>query len=68
MIGLTQKEFHDLIDYVLAFLYEDCKRRPQCYKKSGEEFEPLIVQAVQMALQSLGICADINYTPGGHGP
>ena len=51
MIGLTQKEFHDLIDYVLAFLYEDCKRRPQCYKKSGEEFEPLIVQAVQMALQ-----------------
>lgn len=67
MISLTQKEFHDLIDYVLAFLYEDCKRRPQCYKKSGEEFEPLIVQAVQMALQSLGICADINYTPGGHG-
>lgn len=67
MRGLTQEEFHSLIERVLAFLTEDCKRRPQCYKKSGEEFEPLVVQAVGMALQSLEICANINYTPGGHG-
>lgn len=64
---MTQRDFHKIIDYVLESLEKDCKQRPTLYKKSGEEFEPLIVEAVNEALETLGIYGVVNYTPGGHG-
>lgn len=64
---MNQNEFHQVIDYVLKFLDNDCKRRPECYRKSGEEFEPLVVEAINAAVKGNGIYVLVKYTSGGHG-
>ena len=63
---MTQEYFHKVIERVLEILGEDCKRNPDCYRKSGEEFEPLVVQAVKRAIYDEVVAVRVDYIPGGH--
>ncbi len=63
---MTQEYFHKVIERVLEILGEDCKRNPDCYRKSGEEFEPLVVQAVKRAIYDEEVAVRVDYIPGGH--
>ncbi|MDE6974412.1 MAG: hypothetical protein K2P38_15195 [Lachnospiraceae bacterium] len=59
---MTQEYFHKVIERVLEILGEDCKRNPDCYRKSGEEFEPLVVQAVKRAIYDEEVAVRVEYT------
>jgi hypothetical protein len=64
---MTIAEFDRVIEQVLIFLEKDCISHPELYRKSGEDFEPCVKNAVDYALQVLNINAEVDYTPGGHG-
>ena len=64
---MTIAEFDRVIEQVLIFLENDCISHPELYRKSGEDFEPCVKNAVDYALQVLNINAEVDYTPGGHG-
>ena len=64
---MTNTQFDELIDLTLDFLRSDCILNPEDYKKSGEDFEPYVVRAVENAISQLGLDDTIDYTPGGHG-
>lgn len=60
-------KFDQVIEKVLLFLEDDCKKNPHRYIKSGENFEPCVKDGVDYALKALGINERVDYTPGGHG-
>lgn len=64
---MTELQFDSLIDKALEFLSQDCIQHPEQYRKSGEDFEPCVKVAVDYAIESLGLDANVDYTPGGHG-
>lgn len=64
---MTLDIFYQVIEKTLAQLEKDAHNRPERYTKSGEDFEPCVVDALREALYELDIIAQINYTPGGHG-
>lgn len=64
---MTEYQFDLLIDKVLEGLAMDCQQHPERYKKSGEDFEPCVKDAVDFAIDQLSIDAYVDYTPGGHG-
>lgn len=64
---MTELEFDSIIEKVLEFLEIDCVQHPDNYRKSGENFEPCVKHAVDHALAMLGLNANVDYTPGGHG-
>lgn len=64
---MTEQQFDLLVDKVLEFLAADCLQRPERYRKSGEDFEPCVKDAVDYAIDALSLGAAVDYTPGGHG-
>lgn len=64
---MTNNEFGNVIEKVLEYLSKDCKRHPEKYRKSGEDFEPCVKNGVMYALRELNLEANVDYTPGGHG-
>lgn len=60
-------DFDRVIELTLSNLEQDCLVRPELYRKSGEDFEPQVRDAVDAALTTLGITDHVDYTPGGHG-
>lgn len=63
---MNNKMFDDLVQETLSFLENDAKENPEQYTKSGEGFEPLVVQAVENAMGHLNINMEIKYKKGGH--
>mgnify|MGYP000186376810 CR=1 FL=1 len=64
---MTTNQFDLLIEKVLDFLSSDCQQNPERYRKSGEDFEPCVKDAVVYAIDVLSLEATVDYTPGGHG-
>lgn len=64
---MTEIQFDDLVVCVLEYLSDDCHQHPEKYRKSGEDFEPCVKEAVDYAINALGHNATVDYTPGGHG-
>ncbi len=64
---MTEHQFNSLIDKVLEYLAADCQQHPERYRKSGEDFEPWVKEAVDYAIDALSLDASVDYTPGGHG-
>lgn len=60
-------QFDELIERVLRYLREDCVNNPDDYEKSGENFEPCVKKAVDVALGEMGLDDTVDYTSGGHG-
>lgn len=65
--SMTEIQFDDLVVCVLEYLSDDCHQHPEKYRKSGEDFEPCVKEAVDYAINALGHNATVDYTPGGHG-
>lgn len=63
---MTNQQFEQVVVLALSFLEADCKNNPDCYKKSGEDFEACVKTAVEYALGNLGLDDRIDYTLGGH--
>ena len=63
---MTREDFYKMIDSVLRILKNDCGINPDNYRKSGEGFEPTVVQAVKKALYDMGLAVNVDYIPGGH--
>lgn len=64
---MTEGQFNSVIEKVLDYLVLDCQRQPERYRKSGEDFEPLVKTAVGFAIEVLALEVSVDYTPGGHG-
>lgn len=64
---MTTEEFHRLLDATLSFVEDKAASDPDYYTKSGgESFEPKVVEAVKVALDSLRLDANVRHTQGGH--
>lgn len=62
------ENFSDIINFSLDYMKKDCTSNPERYKKSGEIFEPIVVEAISAALTYLNLDYDVKiaYTAGGH--
>lgn len=64
---MTIRQFDELIALALTFLEDDCRRHPEKYQKSGEDFEPCVKAAVDYAVDTMHLEEHVDYKPGGHG-
>lgn len=63
---MIESEFDALIDKLLGFLSDDCRKRPERYIKGGVDFEPTVKEAAEYAIGVLGLEARVDYEPGSH--
>lgn len=64
--NIDNKAFDNLIQNTLRVLYQDAQAHPELYTKSGEAFEPLVVKALENAVDSLNVNVEIKYNSGGY--
>jgi len=64
---VTIDQFDSLIAAILDYLRKDCKKRPERYMRSGEDFETCVKEGVEIGLAVLGLQGvKISHTLNGH--
>ena len=64
---MSQHTFKNILQSAISWMKQDAATNPAKYNScGGESFEPLVKDALQYALNDLGVIAEIKYHSGSH--